>query len=451
MVRLINIMKKNYKGDITGVLTQKKPGGQYTLHRYNIYSPYGMSWHHPEPAELLYKQLLTGFNGERSDSVTNWQFLGAGHRTYNPQQHYFVSEDLAGDGYRFAANNPIMNIDSDGNMSRSMKKGLRIINYVTTLGFGAIHKRWANILGVTLLGMVSIINAGLTIPLISKDLKAVIAGVAIFAGLDFVSLSAAVCPANKGLNIAGAVTGSIAILATCVVGSVILGKGIFNGIKSIVNAYRAYDLVDNTLTDSVESVAAVTPQNIRTTTTLGQELLEQNANFTIDKYDGVSYLVFQSDQEVNDATEIFKTIRENIDENVIALLMVSRNEDMPINLQSIDDYLDAIKETSLAPGGPIVYTTEEKIIAMQKLFEPFGVFIENRMRNAFYDIMLSEHIVDFIGDNGRHTFVGRYNQNRGRLLMSCYNKRLGIIQQMETYSNSIITAAVDYLERYIIF
>ncbi|MCY4328660.1 MAG: hypothetical protein OXC48_01015, partial [Endozoicomonadaceae bacterium] len=132
--------EKNYKGDITGVLTQKKPGGQYTLHRYNIYSPYGMSWHHPEPAELLYKQLLTGFNGERSDSVTNWQFLGAGHRTYNPQQHYFVSEDLAGDGYRFAANNPIMNIDSDGNMPRSMKQGLRIINYVTTLGFGAIHK-----------------------------------------------------------------------------------------------------------------------------------------------------------------------------------------------------------------------------------------------------------------------------------------------------------------------
>ena len=56
------------------------------------------------------------FDGERTDPFTGWQFLGAGHRTYNPKQRYFVSEDPAGSGYVFGSNNPVMNTDPSGNM-----------------------------------------------------------------------------------------------------------------------------------------------------------------------------------------------------------------------------------------------------------------------------------------------------------------------------------------------
>ena len=118
-------MEKNYKGDITTIMSKvpqeknNETAPLYTLKQYNIYSPYGMKWHTgPTPSLPLYQQTLIGFNDERTDPMTGWQSLGAGHRTYNPAQRYFLSEDPAGDGYAFASNNPIMNNDPGGNMPK---------------------------------------------------------------------------------------------------------------------------------------------------------------------------------------------------------------------------------------------------------------------------------------------------------------------------------------------
>ncbi|MCY4330021.1 MAG: hypothetical protein OXC48_08095, partial [Endozoicomonadaceae bacterium] len=114
MARTIdNIMHEyeehNYKVDVVGVLTKTvSANNTYRLSQRNIYSPYGMVWHAEKTSSPLYLQNLNGFDGQKTDPITGWQFLGAGHRTYNPQQRYFVSEDPFGDGYAFCSNNPIM-------------------------------------------------------------------------------------------------------------------------------------------------------------------------------------------------------------------------------------------------------------------------------------------------------------------------------------------------------
>ncbi len=111
----------NYKGDIVGILTKtESTNGIYRLSQRNLYSPYGMVWHAEKTSSPLYLQNSNGFDGQPTDPVTGWQFLGAGHRTYNPQQRYFVSEDSFGDGYAFCSNNPIMKTDPTGNKSESV-------------------------------------------------------------------------------------------------------------------------------------------------------------------------------------------------------------------------------------------------------------------------------------------------------------------------------------------
>ncbi len=128
----------NYKSDVVGVLTKTASANNtYKLSQRNIYSPYGMVWHAEKTSSPLYLQNLHGFDGQQTDPVTGWQFLGAGHRTYNPQQRYFVSEDPFGDGYAFCSNNPIMKADLTGNHSDPV--GYRIFSWLGLRGDFKYH------------------------------------------------------------------------------------------------------------------------------------------------------------------------------------------------------------------------------------------------------------------------------------------------------------------------
>ena len=224
--------EQNYKGDITAVLTRTKQDS-YVLNQQNIYSPYGMVWHTAEPAADLpwYQQTFTGFNGEQTDPATGWQFLGAGHRTYNPAQRYFVSEDQAGDGYAFGGNNPIMNSDPSGNRPKWLGAATQIMSSMGTLGMSAIHKKWANLVGISLMAALTVAGAVLSIyggfaatPLL-LGLSAVMTVSA--GGLTFAS---AVVPTNRGLSIASAAVGAMAAL----VNIVMLGDTIICGVSSIM-------------------------------------------------------------------------------------------------------------------------------------------------------------------------------------------------------------------------
>ncbi|MCY4330295.1 MAG: hypothetical protein OXC48_09510, partial [Endozoicomonadaceae bacterium] len=147
--------ESSYKGDIIGIF-KKQDDRHYRLFKRNIYSPYGMVWSNNATIKPLYQQTLQGFNGERTDPATKWQFLGAGHRTYNPQQRYFVSEDPGGDGYAFGSNNPVMNTDPSGNSPAWLGSIFKWAGYISTLGLSALNQRWANITA-------SVIQAGLSI------------------------------------------------------------------------------------------------------------------------------------------------------------------------------------------------------------------------------------------------------------------------------------------------
>ncbi len=215
--------ESNYKGDVVAILTRtEKNHNVYKLSQRNLYSPYGMHWHDESEIKPLYQQTLMGFDGERTDPATGWQFLGAGHRTYNPGQRYFVSEDPAGNGYGFGSNNPIMNSDPTGNIPEWIGTAFKWLGYVGSFGLNALHAKWAHIAG-------AVITTGLTIATLGASAytyggsviaSAVTAGATITGSIPVV---ASVIPANKGLNIAASVTGGIEMAAMVVTAAVDAG------------------------------------------------------------------------------------------------------------------------------------------------------------------------------------------------------------------------------------
>ena len=212
--------ESNYRGDVVSILTKsEKNDNNYKLQRTNIYSPYGMVWYQKTQDVPLYQRSLSGFDGERTDPATGWQFLGAGNRTYNPKQRYFVSEDPAGGGYAFGSNDPVMNSDPTGNVPQWVGTAFKWAGYISSFGLSALHSRWANIAG-------AVINAGLTIATLGASAYSyggALPGLAVTAGAALagsVPVAAAAIPTNKGLNIAGSVVGIVqtaAIVATAAI------------------------------------------------------------------------------------------------------------------------------------------------------------------------------------------------------------------------------------------
>ncbi len=218
--------ESNYKGDVVSVLTKGLMNNRYQLTQRSVYSPYGMRWNINKNLPFAYKQPLTGFNGERTDPATGWQFLGAGHRTYNPQQRYFVSEDPVGGGYGFASNNPIMNSDPDGNMPQWLGSTFKWFNYISTFGLGALHGKWARFEGV----IISCVMTVGTLGMAAYAFGGILLGVAVAAGAalaDSVPVVAAAVPANQGLDIAASVIGITETVSMIATVAADIGLGLF--------------------------------------------------------------------------------------------------------------------------------------------------------------------------------------------------------------------------------
>ncbi len=208
--------ENSYKGDVSGIL-RKNNNNHYQFEQYNIYSPYGMVWHKALKIFPLYQKTLQGFDGERTDAATGWQFLGAGNRTYNPVGRYFLSEDPAGDGYAFGSNNPIMNTDPSGNSPRWLGEVFKWTGYMSTMGLGALHQRWANITAAVLQAGCTVATLGAAVAGAgSAALAGVVAGT---AAVGSVPVVAAAIPANKGLNIAGKIIGMAETVVTIAAGA----------------------------------------------------------------------------------------------------------------------------------------------------------------------------------------------------------------------------------------
>lgn len=120
----------DYKGDL---IKQYNTQGVETSSK--VYSPYGMVFdlddtlmnrleQKPLSSQKAWVMLNTlGFNDERADPATGYQFLGAGYRAYNPVYRHFMTKDSFApfktiDGYGFVSNNPIMHTDPTGHLPK---------------------------------------------------------------------------------------------------------------------------------------------------------------------------------------------------------------------------------------------------------------------------------------------------------------------------------------------
>ncbi len=232
--------EKNYKSDVASVLTKSNDQNSlWTVSQHNIYSPYGMQWHSKTNAsQSLYLRTLTGFDGEQHDPVTGWQFLGAGHRTYNPGGRYFVSEDPDGDGYAFGSNNPIMHTDPSGNMPKWLGPVMHVMKYAGTLGMAALHKKWANTVGTALMVTLATISIGAGFAAGGFEPLVIAGAVGLSAAAGSVMVTAAAVPANKGLNIASAVAGGIEMglaIASAVASVAAAVNAIYSGLTSTMS------------------------------------------------------------------------------------------------------------------------------------------------------------------------------------------------------------------------
>ncbi|MCY4178374.1 MAG: hypothetical protein OXD32_07790, partial [Endozoicomonadaceae bacterium] len=267
--------EQNCKGDVTGVLTKTKQD-HYILSQKNIYSPYGMVWHINKQNTTLpwYQKTFTGFNGEQTDPATGWQFLGAGHRTYNPGQRYFVSEDPAGDGYAFGGNNPIMNSDPSGNIPKWLGTAMHVMSYVGTLGMAAFHKKWASIVGTTLMAAIAVTGIGLSFAFGNPAIP--LLGVTTGLTLDAATLSiaSAAVPTNRGLSIASAVVGIMAAEANLVM----LGDTAVSGVSSLM----APDATEGDISTGVSSVGAANTRSIETVKSVLRNKLHDFISYNTD-------------------------------------------------------------------------------------------------------------------------------------------------------------------------
>ncbi len=195
--------ESNYKVDVVNILIKSEQKSNiYKLQKTNIYSPYGMVWHQKTQDVSLYQRSLLGFDGERTDPATGWQFLGGGHKTYNPKQRCFVNEDPAGGGYAFGSNNPVMNSDPTGDIPQWVSTAFKWAGYISSFGLSALHARWTNIVG-------EVINTGLTIATLGASACSygALSGLVVTAGAALAGsmpVAAAAITTNKGLKIAGA-------------------------------------------------------------------------------------------------------------------------------------------------------------------------------------------------------------------------------------------------------
>ncbi len=209
--------ESNYKGDVISILKQDKTLKQWTVQQHKVYSPYGMAWSYGKKKTTVpaFQQTLKGFDGEITDAATGWQFLGAGNRTYNPSQRYFVSEDPAGDGYAFGGNNPIMNSDPSGNMPKWLGKMFKMANTAFNLGMNMTHSKFIQGIGRSLMWGGMGLSLGPTFAI----------GMA-FAAPATLAFTSALKPANKGLQQASMITGRVYGGALFVAGLIALGAGI---------------------------------------------------------------------------------------------------------------------------------------------------------------------------------------------------------------------------------
>ncbi len=347
--------ESNYKRDVTATLTKISTSSDYQLSERTVYSPYGMRWNSKPAAVSLYQYNLTGFDGERTDFLTGWQFLGEGHRTYNPKLRNFVSEDPAGDGYAFGGNNPVMKTDPDGNMPKWLGDVFKYMGYVTSFGAKTSSARWLKVVGSA--------AASAFITLASCGTLAVTTVPSmILNGIPYcLSTTSGAAPANKPLNIAASVTGAAQMIAFAAVNVACLGYSAFSAFCATAEIGTVLEATDaEAIEMSSLSRAAISGED----NSLG--IFRCGFTNMIERRDGLNWVAIRDNHELTAMWNRINCIyRYNMITRAIGVtLIAAKKTAKQLNLSVMQDLLSA-------PSGAFFFSIYHERL-LNELFTPLS-------------------------------------------------------------------------------
>ncbi len=421
--------ESNYKKDVTGILSKQSNSSDfYQLSQRTVYSPYGMRWSSKPAAVTLYQYNLTGFDGERTDLLTGWQFLGAGHRTYNPKLRNFVSEDPAGDGYAFGSNNPVMKTDPDGNMPKWLGKVFKYMGYVTSFGAKTSSSRWLKIVGSAAASAFIILASCGTLAVMTAP------GM-ILNGIPYcLSTTAGVAPANKPLNIAASVTGAVQMIVFAAANIALLGYSAFSAFCATAEISTALEAV------GAEEIEMDTLSSAATTAEHNANLLRDGLTPVLQSREGLEWVAIENNRELtatwNVVTRIYGYNR--VTRIVGVALLAAKKTARQLNLSVMQRLLSECEIYEFS-------AYHESLLS--NLFTPLS-----RESQQLSDITTEENL-GTIFSNNRDWFVLQGNNgvdlvtwvkgnfaydSRNTVLISVEMHANGLIYETESWSNVVL-------------
>ena len=275
----------DYRGN---VINRFSPQG--TRLSDNVYSPYGMQYDlmNKTPQGLSQNLVLAnqqnwwqthrpGFDGQMSDPATGYQFLGGGYRAYNPVYRHFMAKDsfspfIKVDGYGFGDNNPIMNTDPSGHMSKNcqyvMAAMVMAVSVVSAVLLPVSAAFGAATTGASVLGMIggSALTAITSVSGAASGTLGLVAG-----GLQMGEITH---PGNKTLAMASEGFSIAAGIAAIPMGAGITGIGadvVTTGIGTL-NRITGYSLVASGVSAGAAGLSGATQSSMGLAVTADKNL-----------------------------------------------------------------------------------------------------------------------------------------------------------------------------------
>ncbi|MCY4178162.1 MAG: hypothetical protein OXD32_06670, partial [Endozoicomonadaceae bacterium] len=259
-------------------------------------------------------------------------------------------------GYAFGSNNPIMNTDPSGNIPRWLGSVFSVLNYAGTLGFAALHSRWAIITGTVL--MMGLSTVATVTALLAEGapslLTAATAGYT--ASINGVFVVSAATP-NKGLNIAGTIVGGIDAAVTLVTADIGIANSGASWVKRIMN---------------VEKDGIITGSKTKRVVMEFRHFVEDNDKGRIPV--GKPPPVYFSIQDIDELNSIWHAhfsnhVQEMTSIDIPALLGIAYEMQQPIDKESLEHLIEMENKIKVN-----LVTQEEYYNEVEEIAKQFGDF-----------------------------------------------------------------------------
>jgi len=315
-----------------------------------------------------------------------------------------------------------MNTDPSGNIPHWLGNVLSALNYAGTLGFAALHRRWAMITGTVL--MMGLSTFAAVAALVAEKapplLTAATAGYT--AGINGIFIASAAAP-NKGLNIAGAIVGGIDVAVTLATAGTGIASAGASWVKRIMN---------------VETDGIITGNKTRRVVMEMRHFVEDDDKGRIPVGANDDILAVQNLNRMNILwKDLFRDcVQDMTRTDIPALLVIARRTTKRISKGVLDDLLKLENEVKTGVAAQITYDN-----MVDKLVKSFGdiklytpaIRIEHILPEGSEAIVIGQTLAD------RKKFIGFISYLDNSLYGRPHDKRYWMTYQM-TENNTITLA-----------